>query len=288
MFAIMKASVIMSTYNAEEWLEKVLWGFSVQAEKDFELIIADDGSSPKTKELIADLSPQIGIPVRHVWHEDHGFQKTQILNKAILASESDYLIFTDGDCIPRKDFVQAHLRLRKPGYFLSGGYFKLPIAISKIISRQDVVNQHCFDLKWLRKSGLRNSFKNSKFVVSGFWAALLNFVTTTKPSWNGHNASGWKQDIIAVNGFNQEMQYGGEDREFGERLNNYGIRSRQIRYSAICVHLEHERDYANDESRNKNLLIRKYNKKHNVTTIENGISTLIPGQDNVANQAIAV
>ncbi len=275
----------MSTYNAEEWLEKVLWGFGVQTVNDFEIVIADDGSKPQTSELIRDLKDKFPVPIVHVWHEDDGFRKTQILNKAILASNTDYLIFTDGDCIPRRDFVSAHLEHRKNGYFLSGGYVKLPLSISKNISRDDIEQQKCFDLKWLRGNGLKSSFKNSKFVVTGFWASLFNFMTTTKPSWNGHNASGWKKDIMAVNGFNQDMQYGGEDREFGERLNNNGIRGRQIRYSAICIHLEHERNYANEESKLKNLEIRKFNKKNHVTTIKNGIRTLM---DSVPYEKIAV
>jgi glycosyltransferase involved in cell wall biosynthesis len=274
MFVNMKASIIMSTYNAEEWLEKVLWGFSVQTELDFEVIIADDGSLPKTKELVELLKTKINLPISHIWHQDNGFQKTQILNKAIVASRSDYLIFTDGDCIPRKDFVAKHIELRENGCFLSGGYFKLPMGISRAISKDDIIAQRCFDLDWLKGNGLKNSFKNSKFVVSGFWADFLNFITTTKPSWNGHNSSGWKKDIIAVNGFNQDMQYGGEDREFGERLNNFGIRSKQIRYSAICIHLDHQRSYANDASKLKNLEIRKYNKKNHVTVVKNGIETL--------------
>ncbi len=283
----MKASVIMSTYNAEEWLEKVLWGFSVQDERDFEIVIADDGSTPRTRLLIDSVRDKLGIPIVHVWHEDHGFQKTEILNKAIVASHSDYLIFTDGDCIPRADFVSSHLALRRQGYFLSGGYFKLPLGISRAISREDIVSQKCFNLSWLRKKGLPATFKIKKLLVRGFWAMLLNSVTTTKPSWNGHNASGWKKDIIAVNGFNQDMQYGGEDREFGERLNISGIRGRQIRYSAICIHLEHERTYANDESKAKNMLIRKYNKKNRVTTARNGINTLLFTEES-RDEAVAV
>ena len=89
----MKASVIMSTYNAVQWLEKVVWGFSVQTVTDFEIIIADDGSDAKTKEKIDELRKLIVVPIIHIWHEDHGFQKTKILNKAILASTTDYLIF---------------------------------------------------------------------------------------------------------------------------------------------------------------------------------------------------
>ncbi len=43
-----------------------------------------------------------------------------------LAATGDYLILTDGDCIPRQDFVSQHRAASRPGCFLSGGYFKLP------------------------------------------------------------------------------------------------------------------------------------------------------------------
>ncbi len=74
------------------------------------------------------------FPIVHVWQEDNGFQKCKILNKAILKTNSDYLLFTDGDCIPRKDFVAQHLKHKEEGYFLSGGYFKLPMETSHEIS----------------------------------------------------------------------------------------------------------------------------------------------------------
>lgn len=268
----MKASVIMSTYNAEEWLEKVIWGFSVQTEKDFEIIIADDGSGPKTKELLDRLRGQISMPLVHVWQEDKGFQKSQILNKAIMASNSDYLIFTDGDCIPRKDFVETHIKFREPGYFLSGGYFKLPMNISQTISKDDIFNQRCFDVGWLKSMGLPSK-NTSKLSATGLWAAFMNFITPTKPTWNGHNASGWKTDLVFINGFNQEMQYGGQDRELGERLFNKGLKSKQIRYSAICVHLDHARGYVNEETWKKNYAIRENTRKNKVVKTPVGIDS---------------
>ena len=277
----MKASVIISTYNAEAWLEKVLWGYSCQAEKDFELIIADDGSSPATASLIKKMEPLMGIPVMHVWHEDHGFRKTEILNKAILASRSDYLIFSDGDCIPRNDFVQQHIKHRQRGRFLSGGYFKLPMDVSNAVGKAEILSQECFLIGWLRSAGIPSSFRNSKITSRGFKAKLLNFITTTKPSWNGHNASGWKRDIMAVNGFNMDMGYGGEDREFGERLTNYGVLGKQIRYSAICLHLEHERSYATAAGHKHNQIIRKENRRNRVTAIRNGISSVKREDDNI-------
>lgn len=263
----------MSTYNSEEWLEKVIWGFSVQTELDFEIIIADDGSTSKTKELLEVLRPQISMSLLHVWQKDEGFQKTRILNKAILASNSDYLIFTDGDCIPRKDFVETHLQQRKKQFFLSGGYFKLPMNISQSITKEDILFQKCFQIDWLLSRGLKKSFKNNKLSSTGFMSKFLNFITPTKPTWNGHNASAWKEDLIAVNGFNQEMQYGGEDRELGERLFNMGLKSQQIRYSAIVVHLDHARSYVSEEAWQKNFDIRENTRKNKVVKTPLGIDS---------------
>ncbi len=257
----MKISVIMSTYNAESWLEKVLIGFSCQTFTDFEIIIADDGSKEPTKLLIDRLREELNISIIHVWHEDNGFQKSQILNKAILASNCDYLVFTDGDCIPRKDFVEVHNKYRKEGYFLSGGYFKLPMDISLSITKENIISFDCFKLKWLKDRGMNSSFKNNKINSKKIVSKLLNFITPTTPSWNGHNSSGWKADILAINGFDERMQYGGQDRELGERLVNFGIKPKQIRYSTVCLHLDHPRGYATRESINKNKKIRKETKE---------------------------
>ena len=104
-----------------------------------------------------------------------------------------------------------------------------------------------------------------------FKSWLLNFTTPTTPSWNGHNASGWKNDFLNVNGFDERMQYGGEDREFGERLVNNGLKSKQIRYSTVCIHLDHARGYVKPEMIQKNLQIRKETKDHKKKWTEFGI-----------------
>jgi glycosyltransferase involved in cell wall biosynthesis len=253
----MKISVIISTYNSPAWLEKVLWGYECQTYKNFEIVIADDGSSDPTRQLIERFQRESVLKLIHVWHEDRGFQKSEILNKATLAATADYLVYSDGDCIPRRDFLEVHAREARPGYFLSGGYFMLPMETSKMISKEDIVSGNAFDVKWLYEHGLPKTYKTLKLSSSGFQEKFLNFITTTKPTWNGHNASGWKADIVAVNGYNEEMQYGGQDRELGERLVNKGIRGKQIRYSAVCIHLDHKRGYKTPESIAKNRMIRK-------------------------------
>ena len=179
------------------------------------------------------------------------------MNKAIIKCSASYIVMSDGDCIPRKDFVEQHVKYRVEGYFLSAGYFKLPLNISEAITKEDIYTERCFDINWLKKKGLKTFLKGAKLTSGVIRAAILNRLTPTTPSWNGHNASGWKSDILAVNGFDERMQYGGEDRELGERLINNGLRPKQIRYSAVCLHLDHPRGYVTDEMIAKNKAIRE-------------------------------
>lgn len=267
-------SVIISTYNSPIWLQKVLWSYEQQMFKNFEVVIADDGSGPETKSLIETMTTQVSFPIQHIWHDDNGFQKTIILNKATVAAKGDYLVYTDGDCMARADFLDVHNKRREAGYFLSGGYFKLPMHISELISEDDIKTQRCFDIDWLKSHGLKSSFKNNKITAKGFKQKFLNTVTPTTATWNGHNASGYKKDIIAANGYDERMQYGGEDRELGERLFNAGIKAKQLRYSAICLHLDHERGYVKPEMIEKNLKIRATTKREKVTKTPYGIEKL--------------
>lgn len=261
--------VIISTYNSPAWLEKVLWGYSCQSVKPDEIVIADDGSREDTRQLIERYAEV--LPIKHVWHEDRGFQKSQILNKAIVASSADYLIFTDQDCIPRRDFVAVHKEYAELGYFLSGGYFKLPMDISLALTKEDIESQRAFSLKWLMKKGLKWTFKCTKLITKRWFTRTMNCVTPRGATWNGCNASGWRSDILKTNGFNEEMQYGGQDREFGERMFNMGIKSKQIVYSAICLHLDHKRPYKTKASIAKNVAIRKNTRKSGIVETPNGI-----------------
>ncbi len=267
-----KISIIVSTYNSEEWLKKVLWGFNCQTFTNFEVVVADDGSGPATRQLLEHIRQEVFYNIEHVWQEDEGFQKSRILNKAVLACHAEYIIMTDGDCIPREDFVEVHYINKEKGYFISGGYYMLPMNISKLISREDIVKQRCFNIHWLKDKGIPKTFKNNKLTSRGIISKLFNTFTPTNASWNGHNSSGWKKDILNVNGFDERMQYGGQDRELGERLFNFGIKSKQLRYSAVCVHLDHKRGYKTPESISKNLAIRKETRREKAVWTYYGIS----------------
>lgn len=234
-----------------------------------EIIIADDGSTAETSALVRQYAKY--LPLRHVWQEDKGFRKTRILNKAILTAKSEYLVFTDQDCIPRRDFLAAHEHYARRGRFLSGGYFKLPMDISLQIIDDDIASGMAFRLRWLRAHGLKWSIKCLKLIQNPLFSKIMNHLTPTRATWNGMNSSGWREDIISVNGFDERMQYGGEDREMGERLINSGIRPVQIRYSVIELHLDHARPYVNDEARRLNDFIRRETKRKQSTFTAFGI-----------------
>jgi glycosyltransferase involved in cell wall biosynthesis len=267
----MKTSVILSTYNSPLWLEKVLWGYACQTVKDFEIIVAEDGSTSETAALVSRVGQETGLTIRHVWQNDEGFRKCRILNKAVLQASGEYLIFSDGDCIPRKDFVEVHIKEARPGHYLSGSYFKLPMDISRAITLEDVKTGRCFDAGWLRRQGLSFWRKTYKISASPTLARWLNRLTTTKCNLKGSNASVWKADVLAVNGFDERMPWGGEDREFGVRLINYGIRPRHVRFNAIVVHLDHARGYVDPEQVTANKLLRLYNEKRRVKYTDHGI-----------------
>lgn len=271
----MKTSVIFTTYNSPAWLEKVLWGFFAQTHRDFDIFIADDGSRDETRQLIERMSASSPVPIRHVWQPDDGFQKSRILNKAIAASTGDYLIFTDGDCIPREDFVAEHLRHAEDGCYLSGGYFKLPLDISKAITQEDVTSRRAFTPDWLRQNGMdMGILKALKLTMRGPLGDLLNYLPV-KASWNGHNSSCHKKWAIAVNGFDENMQYGGQDAEFGRRLRHLGVKAKRIRYSTICVHLEHGHGYVTPEMKANSARIRENTIKHRLTRAAVGLDQYI-------------
>ena len=267
-------SVIFSTYRQPEWLRKVLCGFAAQTRKDFEILVADDGSGGETAEVIRSARDNTGLSIEHVRQRDAGFRKCRILNKAIARARGDYLIFTDGDCIPHPAFVARHLALAEPGRFLSGGLLRLPPGLSHRIEADDISSGRAFSARWLRARGMPFTYKLIKVSAGLRFGAALDRVSPATPGWNGHNASGWREHILAANGFDERMGYGGEDRELGERLENAGIRGKRIRHRIPCLHLDHPRGYVDAEIRAANLAIRGETRRAKRTRTDHGIAQL--------------
>ncbi|HEV3049165.1 MAG TPA: glycosyltransferase family 2 protein [Longimicrobium sp.] len=271
-----RVSVVVTTYNQPRQLELVLHGYAVQDDAEFEVVVADDGSGPETRAVVERMRAETGLRILHVWHEDRGFRKTEILNRAILAATGDYLLFTDGDCIPRSDLIATHARLARRGRFLSGGYLKLPADVTAAIGVDDVREMRVADPAWLREHGWRGGRHALRLTRSPLLAAALDAATPTRPTWNGHNASGWKEDLLAVNGYDTDMAYGGLDRALGERLENAGIRGLQARFRAPVLHLHHERPYVDPQKVKRNREFRARIRRDRIVRAPMGIAELQP------------
>lgn len=272
----MALSVIVSTYNKPRDLERVLWGYACQSRRDFELLVADDGSGPETEAAIRRVCAESGLRVLHVWHEDRGFRKSEIVNRAIQAAGGGTLLFTDGDTIPRRDLVQAHLELATPGRYLGGGYVKLPGPVSEAISVDDVRTGRFAELGWLRARGWRLGRRALRLARSRRVASLLDALTTTAPLFAGNNSSVSREHIQAVNGFDMAMGYGGLDRAVGYRLVNLGVRGVQVRHRAVCLHLHHDRPYRDPEVVRRNREILDEIRRTGQTRAREGLAELRP------------
>lgn len=239
--------VIVTTYNNPSALHFALLALSQQSTASFQVCVADDGSGPATQEIVQFWRDQFGAArLRHVWHPDVGFAKNQILNKAIASSSATYLIFIDGDCLASPGYVERHLALRSPGQFVSGSLIRMPLTVNPVLDDSLIASGEIFTKSWLEahecidRLGTRLKTATLPPAISNF----LEIISPVKKVWNGCNSSGWRQDILKVNGFDETMTYGSEDVELGVRLNNAGIRGRHIRYTAPLLHIEHSRGYA--------------------------------------------
>ena len=269
-------SVIVSTYNKPAELEKVLHGFALQTQKDFELVVADDGSTPETAELIAQIRAFRGMDLVHVWHADRGFRKTEILNRAILVAKGNYLVFTDGDCIPRSDLIEVHRRLARPRRYVAGGYVKLPASISDHLTLDEVESGRFANLAWLRSRGWTPGRRALRLSRSWSLATIFDWITPTAADFHGNNASAWRDAIFEVNGFEGEMGYGGLDRALGYRLQNAGVKGLQARHRAVTMHLHHDRPYRDPAIVERNQEIMKRILSGGETRARRGLAELLP------------
>jgi len=127
----MRVAVIVTTYNRPDALAAVLDGYLAQTDAGFELVVADDGSGPKTRALVEDYARRAPFRLGHVWQEDAGFRAAAIRNQALAGTDAGYVIFTDGDCVPTPGFVAQHRRLAEPGWFLSANRVLLAAAFTR-------------------------------------------------------------------------------------------------------------------------------------------------------------
>lgn len=254
----LRLSVIITTYNNPRALALVLAGLERQSVREFQLVIADDGSGEPTRELVAAHARATRRDVRHVWHPDDGFRKCTILNRAILEAGGDYLVFFDGDCIPRRDCLALHLRAARRDRYLAGGKIPLSQALSDRLTPEDVAAGRLDRFgPWWRHAGKRRRLLVSRVP---WLRSLLDLRHRREPAWRGENSSAFADHLRAVGGFDERFTYGFEDADFGHRLQASGLHGWSIRYTCPVYHLEHARPWSNPEVIRRNRAIYDANR----------------------------
>ena len=241
-----KCTLVISVYNQEKELELILTALTVQNFKNFEVLIADDGSGAKMKNLVKEFSKHSPFSIKHLWHNDKGFRKNKILNEAIKNAHSKYLIFIDGDCIPHSEFVYQHYHHKHPNTVLCGRRVNLGKKLSNGINVQKILKRE------FEKIGIKHfydSIKNDKNLRSS-WVeeglliknrVIRNLYLKGEPRIVGCNFSLYKETIEKINGFdeNYEGPGFGEDADIEFRLRLAGTKFKTMRNLAILFHLYH-------------------------------------------------
>ena len=242
----MRTAVIITTYNRPDALAAVLEGYLAQTGADFELIVADDGSTTDTGDVIKHYAARAPFPLRHVWQEDQGFRAAAARNRALASTAAEYIIFTDGDCIPRGDFVARHCALAESGCFLAGNRVLLSEDFTRKALTEHLPLHNWGMLQWLaqRLTGGINRWLPLLTLPDGAWR------NSTPQRWEGAktcNLSAWRADLTRINGLDESYSgWGLEDSDLVIRLLHAGVRHKNARFAAPVLHLWHRE---NDRSR---------------------------------------
>ena len=234
-------AVIVSTYERPDALDAVLRSLAEQTYSGFEIVVADDGSGPDTRELVERHAEESALDLRHVWQEDRGYRLAAIRNRAAAATEQPYLIFLDGDCLVRPDYVERHASLAEPGHFLHGSRVRLDPGLSRFaIELEPAAIERWSAARWLGEwlRGRADRFTPLLRVPLGPLRRL------SPGRWHGVkgcNLAVWRSDFLAVNGFDEGFEgWGFEDNDLVVRLIRNGVRRKEGRYAVPVLHLWHE------------------------------------------------
>jgi len=233
-------SLIIAVYERAAVLDLVLASLTGQSHRDFEVVIADDGSGPEIGRVIDRYQGEFEYPIVRVWHEDDGFRKTMVVNRAVLGATSDFLVFIDGDCILHRRFLERHYRRRRRGWVLSGRRVMMDRELSQRVTVSDVhsrkIERPSF---WLGHCG-RNDCKH------GFYVPFMFFPRSRlRENYEilGSNFSVHRDDFYRVNGYDERIIGRGlEDNNLCARFINSKINVKSIAFEALQYHCYHKAD----------------------------------------------
>lgn len=241
-------SVVVTTYNWPQALEKVLQGLARQRHLPAEVIVADDGSGEATRALIERIAADYPVPLRHSWQPDIGFRAALSRNRAIAAATGDYIILLDGDMVPHEDFIADHVAAARTGTFVQG---------MRVLTNE-TGRDHLLGAAVPRWSLTTPGLERRRHTVripwlSALWGRLstgqsVKAIKTCNQGW-------WKRDLIALNGFDERFEgWGREDKDLAVRAVASGLKRKSLRFAGLAAHLYHRERHDGETSPNDHLL----------------------------------
>jgi glycosyltransferase involved in cell wall biosynthesis len=224
-------TLVINTYEQPEYLQRVLRAVEHQTRLPEEIVLADDGSSDATREVFNRWSADRPFRSLHVWQKHEDFRRSRILNQAIAQSRSHYLVFLDGDTVPHPRFVDDHATLAALGFFVQGHRALVERQGAEYFGKGEFAADRGRALRTRQLSGLKHAFR---------WPILWKRRRSDLHGVRGCNLAIWRDDLIAVNGYNEAfVGWGREDSELALRLMNRGVTRLDVRGRALCYHLWH-------------------------------------------------
>ncbi len=240
------ATLVMAVYNKPREFQMCLEGYRRQSYRGpWQLLLADDGSKPEIESIFEAYSKQVPFLCTYLRQEDRGWGKLRMLNAAVLESKADWMIFTDGDCVPHQHFLRAHTGHAEEKTVLCGRRVDLMEEISKPLTPEDVSNGKLDSLSWFFPNYLKDKmdFGQQGIYIPRFLADFFNpYWRKTAPSLLGSNMSLHKKWLMEVNGFDEAFDRPGfgEDTDLERRLKMLGLKFKWITHQAIQYHVWHD------------------------------------------------
>lgn len=235
-------SVVLAVYNKARDLEICMDGYRRQSMKDFELIVADDGSKPEIEALCKKFAEIVSFPFTYLWQEDKGWGKPRMLNWAVLEARSERIVFTDGDCVPHRRFMRAHLDESRPDAVACGRRVDLFDKVSAGLTLEDIRSGKMESAAWLIRKSLAKEIdfgQQGLYLPYGAARALTFFYRA--PRLLGSNMGVHKSRLLEINGFDESFTVPGvgEDTDMQRRFELAGVKIKWITYRAVQYHLWH-------------------------------------------------
>jgi glycosyltransferase involved in cell wall biosynthesis len=253
----MLISVVVTTYNRPDALRAVLAGLAAQTDRGFEALVADDGSRDDTRQLVERIATGFPVSLLHVWQEDVGFRAGAARNRAAARAGGEYLVFLDGDCIPRPDFIAQHRALAEPGWMVAGNRILLSEAFTRRVLAEQLPVESWTTSQW-RAARDRGDINRTLPLATLALGPLRRLAARRWQRVRTCNLGVWSGDFRRVNGFDESFAgWGFEDSDLAVRLLNAGVRRKEGAFATGVLHLWHRENDRRHEGANWERLQRR-------------------------------